>query len=99
VIIILNNGVYGVENMLSNRSHDYNILADWNYSELPTVMGCKNWWCGKASTVAELENAFTCISNHSGAAYLEVIIPAEESQPLPQELINRLQKQHTPANP
>jgi indolepyruvate decarboxylase len=99
VIIILNNGVYGVENMLSNRSHDYNILADWNYSELPNVMGCKNWWCGKASTVAELENAFTCISNHSGAAYLEVIIPAEESQPLPQELINRLQKQHTPANP
>ena len=45
---------------------------------------------------SELEQAFEAIRNHNGGAYLEVMIPAEESQPLPEGLIEQLHQTHTP---
>ena len=96
VLIVLNNGLYGVEALISESGHAYNNLPAWNYSHLPEAMGCQGWWFGRVSTVAELEAAFASICSHSGAAYLEVMIPAEESQPLDEAAIEAIHQTSTP---
>ena len=96
VVIVLNNGLFGVEALLSETGHAYNDLAPWNYAQLPETFGCQGWWSGRVSTVAELEQALAAINAHDGAAYLEVIIPPEESQPLPEVLIETMHQTATP---
>ena len=96
VVIVLNNGLYGVEALISETGHAYNDLPPWRYAEIPATLGCKDWWCGRAETVAELKEALCSINAHSGAAYLEVVIPAEESQPLEDEVIETMHQTMTP---
>lgn len=95
-IFVLNNGLYGVEDVISERGHEYDDLAPVNYHRLPEAFGCRNWLCAKVSTVAELEAVLVDIEAHDGAAYIEVMIPDEESQPLPDDVIDRGYKLRTP---
>ncbi len=95
-IFVLNNGLYGVEDVISERGHAYDDLAPVNYHQLPEAFGCRNWLCAKVSTVAELEAVLVDIEAHDGAAYIEVMIPNEESQPLPDDVIDRGYKLRTP---
>ena len=97
-IFVLNNGLYGVEDVISERGHEYDDLAPVNYHQLPEAFGCRNWLCAKVSTVAELETALVDIEGHDGAAYIEVMIPDEESQPLPEDVIDRGYKLRTPGS-
>ena len=46
--------------------------------------------------MAELDAALDAIDAHDGAAYIEVMIPDEESQPLPDDVIDRGYKLRTP---
>ena len=96
VIFVLNNGLYGVEDVISERGHGYDDLAPVRYHLLPEAMGCKDWLSLRVSTVAELDAALDAIDAHGGAAYVEVMIPGEESQPLPDEVIDRGYKVQTP---
>lgn len=95
-IFVLNNGLYGIEDVISERGHAYDDLAPVNYHLLPEAFGCRNWLSAKVSTVAELEKVLDDIENHNGAAYVEVMIPNEESQPLPDDIIDRAYKLRTP---
>ena len=99
VVIVLNNGLYGVEALISETGHAYNNLPKWRYADIPAALGCEGWWCGRAATVAELEQALAEINAHEGAAYLEVVIPAEESQPLAKEVIETMHQTATPHAP
>jgi indolepyruvate decarboxylase len=92
ILIVLNNGIYGVEDVLSERGHVYDDLAGWNYHTLPAAMGCRDWFCTRIETVGDLESALLEARNHSGACYLEVMIPETESQPLSKKIINRVYK-------
>jgi indolepyruvate decarboxylase len=92
IMIVLNNGIYGVEDVLSERGHVYDDLAGWNYHTLPAAMGCRDWFCTRIETVGELESALEEARNHRGACYLEVMIPETESQPLSKKTINRIYK-------
>ena len=96
VIIVLNNGLYGVEDIISERGHPYDDLAPVQYHLLPAAFGCSGWLTRKVTTVAELDDALDAVDAHDGAAYLEVMIPDEESQPLPDEVIDRGYKLRTP---
>ncbi len=96
IIFVLNNGLYGIEDLLSERGHVYDDLAKWNYHMLPAAMGCEGWFCARINTVAELESALKKARSHDAACYLEVMIPEEESQPLPDALIDRIYKTATP---
>ena len=96
VVIVLNNGLYGVEALISETGHDYNTLPPWRYADIPAALGCQGWWCGRAATVAELEQSLAAINELQGAAYLEVLIPAEESQPLADEVIEIMHQTTTP---
>ena len=97
-IFVLNNGLYGVEDVISERGHAYDDLAPVNYHLLPEAFGCKNWLTIKVSTVAELDAALDDVEQHTGAAYIEVMIPNEESQPLPEDVIDRGYKLRTPGS-
>ena len=95
-IFVLNNGLYGVEDVISERGHAYDDLAPVEYHLLPAAFGCKGWFSARVRTVAELETALDAVESHDGAAYIEVMIPDEESQPLPKEAIDRGYKLLTP---
>ena len=98
VIFVLNNGLYGIEDVISERGHEYDDLAPVQYHRLPAAFGCKDWLSVKVTTVAELEDALDAVEAHDGAAYIEVMIPNEESQPLPEEVIDRGHKLRTPGS-
>lgn len=96
VIFVLNNGLYGIEDAISGQGHDYDELAPVKYHLLPAAFGCRGWLTSRVTTVAELERALEALDSHDGAAYIEVMIPHEESQPLPADLIDRGYKLATP---
>ncbi len=96
VIFVLNNGLYGIEDVISERGHAYDDLAPVQYHLLPAAFGCKDWLTAKVTTVAELDAVLDDIDKHDGAAYVEIMIPDEESQPLPDDVIDRGYKLRTP---
>ena len=96
VIFVLNNGLYGIEDVISERGHGYDDLAPVNYHLLPAAFGCRNWLTAKVGTVAELDEILDRIDAHDGAAYIEVMIPNDESQPMPKDVIDRGYKLNTP---
>jgi indolepyruvate decarboxylase len=96
VIFVLNNGIYGIEDVLSERGHVYDDIAPWNYHTVPAAMGCKGWFAARVATVAELEQAIATAQTHDGACYIEVLIPEAESQPLPKAMIDQIYKTDVP---
>lgn len=97
IIFVLNNALYGVEIVVSEVGWKYDDLAKWNYSQLPAAMGCSDWFCAKVATVAELDAAIEKANAFDGASYIEVMIPASESQPVPVQLQNHVYKANIPA--
>ena len=96
VIFVLNNGIYGIEDVLSERGHEYDNLATLEYHLLPKAMGCGHWLSRRVTTVGELEDALAAIGAGDTGAYIELMIPESESQPLPKEIIDQIYKFRTP---
>ena len=86
IIFVLNNGLYGVEIVLSEKGPSYDDLAQWNYAQIPAAMGCERWFSARVGTVAELDAAIARAQAHDDASYIEIMISAEESQPLPESI-------------
>jgi len=95
-IFVINNGIYGVEDLISERGHEYDNLAQVKYHLLPEAFGCQGWFAAKVATNAELEAALEHIAADDSAAYIEVIISEEESQPMPEAIIDNGYKLRTP---
>ena len=53
-------------------------------------------WTLTEALAVELEQALAAINAHDGGAYLEVMIPPEESQPLAETLIETMHQTATP---
>lgn len=96
IIFVLNNGLFGVEEVISERGHAYDDLAPVRYHLLPEAFGCEGWLAARVATVGELDQILNRIACHDGAAYVEVLIPNEESQPLPAAMIDNGYKVSTP---
>lgn len=88
IIFVINNGIYGIEEILDSEYHHYNDLAPWDYHKIPVAMGCKDWFCVKVSTVSELTEALAELNNVETAAYIEVMIPKEESAHMPDSVLH-----------
>lgn len=88
IIFVLHNDLFGIEDVLSQRGHVYDDVAKLQYHLLPEAFGCTNWLSVKVGTVAELDDILARIEHHDGAVYVEVLIPEEESQPLPANIID-----------
>lgn len=96
IIFVLNNNIFGVENVLSEIGPSYDELAKWNYAQIPAAMGCDTWFATRVSTVAELDAAIKKANTYDGASYIEVMIPASESQPIPLNVQNQIYKTNIP---
>jgi len=96
IIFVLNNNIFGVENVLSEIGPSYDELAKWNYSQVPSAMGCDTWFSTRVGTVSELDSAIEKANTFDGASYIEVMIPASESQPLPPNVQNQIYKTNIP---
>lgn len=97
IIFVLNNRLYGIEDVVSERGHVYDDIAPVQYHLLPEAMGCTGWLSRRVSTIGELEVALAAISTGDTAAYIEVMIPESESQPMPDWVIDQTYKFRTPA--
>jgi indolepyruvate decarboxylase len=75
VFITVNNSGYLAERV-TNRYPDeeYNDTAPWDFAELPGVMGCKNWYTKKVTTLGELDEALAKASAAKTGVYIEVIV-------------------------
>ncbi len=100
VIFILNNGTYGCENTIWKPGRNlYNDIAPIRYSMLPEAFGCRDWLCRSVGTIGELEDSINEIEqNPQQAAYIEVMIPAAENVPLPEEALDAYFKLKTPTD-
>ena len=96
MIFVLNNNIFGVENVLSEVGPSYDELAKWNYSQIPGAMGCDDWFSARVATVAELDAAIEKANTFNGASYIEVMIPESESQPIPLKVQNQIYKTNIP---
>lgn len=75
VIILLNNTMYGVEEVLQpTQGHVYDFLPSWNYSELPAAFGCTGWYTARVTTIGELDAALAKASQHDNGSYLEIML-------------------------
>ena len=97
IIFVLNNGLYGIEDVVSERGHPYDDVAPVQYHLLPAAMGCKNWLVRRVATIGELDEALAAINGADSAAYIEVMIPETESQPLPAAAIDMAYETRTPS--
>ena len=96
IIFVLTNNIFGVENVLSEIGPSYDELAKWKYAQIPAAMGCDTWFAARVSTVAELDAAIKKANTYDGASYIEVMIPASESQPIPLNVQNQIYKTNIP---
>lgn len=80
VIVVINNGVYGVEQWLADASvfttdepfYPSCVLHRWNYSKLADVFGCRGW---KARTYGELKDAMAgALANASSPSIIDVVV-------------------------
>ncbi len=96
IIFVLNNGIYGVEDELSELGHVYDDLAAWQFHQLPAAMGCGKWFTARCATIEALDAAIAHADSFDGACYIEVMIPASESKPLPEQIKQSLYQTKTP---
>lgn len=100
VIIVLNNSMYGVEEVLNeHQGHVYDFLAPWNYHQLPEALGCKGWYTTRVTTIRELDKALAKASKHNNGCYLEIMLGRSDiPKSLPTPALHMLY-QTAPANP
>jgi indolepyruvate decarboxylase len=75
IFLTVNNGGYFAERV-TNRYPDeeYNDLAQWNFADVPAVMGCKDWYTAKVTTLGELDAALAEAENTESGVYVEIIV-------------------------
>lgn len=75
IYIIANNYGYLTERV-TNRYPDeeYNEVAPWEFSKLPAVLGCTDWYSEKVTTLGELDAALAKAEKATSGVYIEVII-------------------------
>ncbi|RDI68410.1 indolepyruvate decarboxylase [Nocardia pseudobrasiliensis] len=100
VIIVLNNAMYGIEEILNeHQGHVYDVLAPWNYHQLPGALGCKDWYTARVTTVGELDTALTTAATHNNGCYLEIMLGRSDIPPsLPAPVLHMVY-QTTPDSP
>jgi indolepyruvate decarboxylase len=83
VFIVINNDGYLVERYTcQDPESSFNDLPQWQYSKLPEVFGCKDWYSVKVETTGELDAALEKINSGDQAAYVEIICERYDMPPM-----------------
>lgn len=87
IVFVLNNNGYTIERLLSrNPDSVYNDVAAWNYSEMPSALGCKGWLTARVATCGELDNVLKAAEQANSGGYIEVVTDTYVAPPLAQKL-------------
>jgi indolepyruvate decarboxylase len=101
IILVLNNGVYGIEefvmgNSNADKTRDFDKIAPWQYQSLPAAMGCSGWSCTSVG-VDGLADALGQARKYPGAAYIDIVLKAELLLPaLPRAVRDRMYQTRPP---
>lgn len=94
IVVLLNNGVFGIEEVLSDTEelgHEYNNLAAWRYSEVPRALGCDGWFTTQVRTAGEFSEALSTAAGHDSGSLIEVMLDRSDLPPrMPGEILERL---------
>ena len=92
IIFCLNNQGYLIERLLCQDPLSlYNDLAPWNYSQLPGVLGCSDWFTARVTTNGELEAAMAQAETCGTGAYIEVVTEMMAGSPMAMKLHESIQ--------
>jgi indolepyruvate decarboxylase len=92
IVFCLNNQGYLIERLLCREPLiAYNDLAPWNYQQLPEVMGCRDWFCARVTTNAELDVAMEKAETCGTGAYIEVMTDMMAASPMAAKLHESIQ--------
>ena len=93
IIFVLNNQGYLIERLLcEDPTLDYNDICQWNYTQLPSAFGVKDWYCARVTTNKELKEAL-CIANEClTGVYIEVVTSDMDAPTLAANLSATLNK-------
>lgn len=87
LIFVLNNDGYLIERQLCRDGEAvYNDVAQWNYTQLPEALGCRDWFIARVSTWQALDNAIQHAQNCGTGAYIEVVTGRYAGAPLGKKL-------------
>lgn len=87
IIFVLNNDGYLIERLLCKDPEAYyNDLPQWNYAQLPSALGCQDWYCQRVTTCTELDSAIKTAESTGQAAYIEIVMDRYASSELAQKL-------------
>jgi indolepyruvate decarboxylase len=74
IVFVLNNEGYLIERALEeNPDWSYNDLARWRYAELPSALGCADWFTARVTTLGELDAAMKAARESKSGAYIEIV--------------------------
>jgi len=91
IIFVLNNDGYLIERLLcADPDISYNDVAPWDYTALPSALGCSDWYTARVSTCGELDDAMATARTHDGGAYVEVVTDRYAAPPLAKRLHDNL---------
>jgi indolepyruvate decarboxylase len=95
IIFVLNNSGYLIERLLcEDPAIEYNDLAAWRYSELPSALGCDGWFTARVTTCGEFDQALAAAARAQSGAYIEIITGMYESSPMAAKLGEGLKALH-----
>jgi indolepyruvate decarboxylase len=103
IILLLNNGIYGVEEVVMGNDKPKNIqefdkIAPWQYSMIPKAMGCSDWLALSVTKITEFPKVMEQARKYSGAAYIEIHLNPNVLFPaLPENIRERLYQTAPPA--
>jgi indolepyruvate decarboxylase len=73
-VFVLNNSGYLIERLLCKEpSIAYNDLAAWNYTALPSALGCQDWITRKVATCGEIDAALGLTAAATRGVYIEIL--------------------------
>jgi indolepyruvate decarboxylase len=75
IFLMINNGGFLAERV-TNRNPDeiYNDVSNWNYADIPSAMGCEDWYTKKVTTLGELDSALFEAEKARSGVYIEIVI-------------------------
>lgn len=87
LVFVLNNDGYLIERIFCHEPEAYyNDIPQWKYTQLPTVLGCENWYCQTVTTCDELDHVLNTLERIDTAAYIEIVTDRYESSDLLQAM-------------
>ena len=89
IVIVLNNGLFGVEEFLEkNAMKEYNIIADWKYADVAHAMGTE-WECVRVETIQQLQETLTKARTEERGTYIEVMMSEKLLDPLTSSALSK----------